>query len=240
MGETITRRDAIRGIGLGGIAVAAAAVGCRAESGGPAGMAGMAGPEPFALPPLPYKSLEPVLDDQTLAIHHDKHHLGYVNGANAALAALASARDAGDYATIKFWERELAFAASGAALHALYWASMWPGGRSKPSGDLAKAIDEGFGSYEKMVAQFKAATKAVEASGWGVLAWEPTSKRLVILQAEKHQNLTIWASTPILACDVWEHAYYLKYQNRRPEYVDAWMGIVDWQSASERFEAIAK
>lgn len=96
-------------------------------------------------------------------------------------------------------------------------------------------MEASFGSKEKMLAQFAAATKAVEASGWGVLAWEPLGKRLVVLQAEKHQNLTVWGCVPLFVCDVWEHAYYLKYQNRRADYVDAWMGIIDWQSASERF-----
>jgi Fe-Mn family superoxide dismutase len=194
-----------------------------------------AGPEAYTLPPLPYKSLEPVIDDATLALHHDKHHAGYVKGANAALEALAKAREAGDFALVKHWERELAFHASGHVLHSLYWTSMRPGGRGEPSAALAQAIEASFGSKEKMLAQFAAATKAVEASGWGVLAWEPLGRRLVVLQAERHQDLTVWGCVPILVCDVWEHAYYLKYQNRRADYVDAAMGILDWQSASERF-----
>jgi len=194
-----------------------------------------AGPEAYTLPPLPYKSLEPVIDDATLALHHDKHHAGYVKGANAANDALAKAREAGDFALVKHWERELAFHASGHALHTLYWTSMRPGGRGEPSAALAQALEASFGSREKMLAQFAAATKAVEASGWGVLAWEPLSKRLLVLQADKHQDLTVWGAIPILVCDVWEHAYYLKYQNNRGAYVDAVLGILDWQSASERF-----
>jgi len=129
-----------------------------------------AGPEAYTLPPLPYKSLEPAIDDATLALHHDKHHAGYVKGANAALEALAKARDAGDFGLVKHWERELAFHASGHVLHALYWTSLWPGGRGEPSAALAQAMEASFGSKEKMLAQFAAATKAVEASGWGVLA----------------------------------------------------------------------
>jgi len=194
-----------------------------------------AGPEAYMLPPLPYKSLEPIIDDATLALHHDKHHAGYVKGANAANDALAKAREAGDFALVKHWERELAFHASGHVLHTLYWASMRPGGRGEPSAALAQAMEASFGSREKMLAQFAAATKAVEGSGWGVLAWEPLSKRLVALQVEKHQDLTIWGCVPILVCDVWEHAYYLKYQNRRADYVGAMLSIIDWQSVSERF-----
>lgn len=194
-----------------------------------------AGPEAYTLPPLPYKSLGPVIDDATLALHHGKHHAAYVAGANAALDSLAKARQNSDFALVKHWERELAFHASGHVLHALYWASLWPGGRGEPSAVLARAIEASFGSLDAMLAQFAAATKAVEASGWGVLAWEPLGRRLVVLQAEKHQDLTVWGCVPILVCDAWEHAYYLKYQNNRGAYVDAVMGILDWQSASERF-----
>jgi Fe-Mn family superoxide dismutase len=235
----MSRRDALKGIGLGGLGIAMAA---RAADGADEGAKTMAapGPQPYSLPELPYKSLEPAIDDATLALHHDKHHAGYVKGANAAIEALAKARDAGDFGAVKHWERELAFHGSGHALHALYWASMWSNGRGEPSGELAKAVEASFGSAEKMLAQFAAATKAVEASGWGVLAWEPMGRRLVILQAERHQDLTVWGCVPILVCDVWEHAYYLKYQNRRPDYVDAWMKIIDWESASARFKAAAK
>jgi Fe-Mn family superoxide dismutase len=237
----LTRRQALHGLGLGGLGmVIAAATGCRGTTEGEPRMASP-GPQTdaFTLPPLPYPSLEPVIDDATLALHHDKHHAGYVKGANAALAALAKARDAGDFALVKHWERELAFHGCGVVLHNLYWTSMRPPGRGgKASAELAKAIAAAFGSQEKMLAQFAAATKAVEASGWGVLAWEPTSSRLVILQAERHQDLTIWGCTPILVCDVWEHAYYLKYKNDRAAYVDAWTKIIDWDAASQRFAAI--
>jgi len=197
-------------------------------------------PQVFTLPPLPYKSLDPVIDDQTLALHHDKHHAAYVAGANKALDELAKARDAGDFALVKHWERDLAFNGSGCILHSLYWTSMWPGGRGKPENALADAIEQSFGSLAKMQAQFAAATKAVEGSGWGVLAWDPATTRLVVLQAEKHQQLTLWGCVPILVCDVWEHAYYLKYQNKRPDYVDAWMKIIDWDSAGARFAAAVK
>ena len=235
----LSRRDALRSIGLGGLSLAMAATGCGTDEGESdmEETAPAAGPQPYTLPPLAYKSLEPVIDDQTLALHHDKHHAGYVKGANAAVAALETARAEGDFGLIKTWERALAFHGSGHALHTLYWTSMWPKGRGKPSDDLAAAVKTSFGSHEKMLAQFAAATKAVEASGWGILAHEPLGKRLVVLQAERHQDLTVWGCVPILVCDVWEHAYYLKYQNRRAEYVDAWMGIIDWDSANKRFAA---
>ena len=235
---TITRRDALKTIGLAGVgwAIASSIV-----PGTIKGEAPMEKPQAFSLPPLPYKSLEPVIDDATLALHHDKHHAGYVAGANKALDELAKARDAGDFALVKHWERELAFHGSGVLLHNLYWASMCPPGCGcKPSAALKEAIDASFGSQEKMCAQFSAATKAVEGSGWGILVWEPATKRLLILTVEKHQDLTLWGCVPILVCDVWEHAYYLKYQNKRPDYVDAWAKIIDWDAASKRFEAAVK
>jgi Fe-Mn family superoxide dismutase len=237
----ISRRDALKNIGLGSLGIIMAAATTRGETQGEKRMAPVTlKPQAFTLPPLPYKSLDPVIDDQTLALHHDKHHAAYVAGANKALDELAKARDAGDFALVKHWERDLAFNGSGCVLHAMYWASMWPGGRGKPEGALADAIEQSFGSQAKMAAQFGAATKAVEGSGWGVLAWEPATTRLVILQAEKHQQLTIWGVAPILICDVWEHAYYLKYQNKRPDYVEAWMKIIDWESAAARFAAAVK
>jgi Fe-Mn family superoxide dismutase len=235
----MSRREMMRAFGLGGLGVAMAATLARGEDKGGTAMP-VAKPQAFTLPPLPYKSLDPVIDDPTLALHHDKHHAAYVAGANKALDELAKAREAGDFALVKHWERDLAFNGSGCALHTLYWNSMWPGGRGQPAGALAEAIDQSFGSAAKMQAQFAAATKAVEGSGWGILVWEPSTTRLAVLQVEKHQNLTIWGAVPILVCDVWEHAYYLKYQNKRPDYVESWMKIIDWESAAARFGAAVK
>ena len=233
MNDSITRRGALKGLGLAGLGLATASGASAQEPGDDAAAPGA--PRPFAHPPLPYKSLEPLIDDRTLALHHGKHHLGYVKGANKALQALAEAREKGDFALIKHWERQLAFTGSGAVLHELYWTSMYPGGRGRPSAALAACIGASFGSREKMIAHFAAATKAVEASGWGILAYDPASRRLLVLQSERHQDLTIWNARPILVCDVWEHAYYLHYQNRRAAYVDAWMKAIDWVSANARF-----
>jgi Fe-Mn family superoxide dismutase len=237
----LTRREALAMIGLGGLGWIMTATPGRGETKGGTTMPAAPKPQPFSLPPLPYKSLEPVIDDATLALHHDKHHAAYVAGANKALDELAKARDAGDFALVKHWERELAFHGSGVLLHNLYWASMCaPGCGCKPSAALAAAIEASFGSQEKMLAQFAAATKAVEGSGWGILVWEPATQRLAILTVEKHQDLTLWGCVPILVCDVWEHAYYLKHQNKRPDYVDAVLKILDWDAASKRFEAATK
>ena len=191
------------------------------------------------LPPLPYAydALEPYIDRTTLTIHHDKHHAGYVKKFNAAMQKLEAARASDDFALIKHWSREFAFNGSGHVLHSLYWSSMSVQGGA-PTGDLLAAINRSFGGLEHFSKQFSAATAAVEGSGWGVLAYEPYMGNLVVLQAEKHQDLTVWGALPLLVCDVWEHAYYLQYQNRRKEYVGNFMKIIDWREVAARFERV--
>jgi superoxide dismutase, Fe-Mn family len=189
----------------------------------------------YSLPDLPYGygDLEPVYDEKTLKLHHDKHHATYVSGLNAALSKLAEARKSGDFASVKALSIDAAFNGSGHILHSLFWHSMKQKG-TPPQSELEKAMNEDFGSVAACQSQFAAATKAVEGSGWGMLAYEPAGAQLLVLQAEKHQNLTIWGVVPLLVCDVWEHAYYLKYQNNRAAWVDAFMTIANWDFASER------
>jgi Fe-Mn family superoxide dismutase len=196
----------------------------------------------YELPPLPYayNALEPHIDEQTMRLHHDKHHLAYVNGLNNALDKLEAARAAGDFGLVKHWSREAAFHGSGHFLHAIFWPNMaaaGKGGGGEPTGDLAAQVEKDFGGFAKFKAQFTAAANAVEGSGWGLLVWEPVNAQLEVLQAEKHQNLTQWGVRPLLVLDVWEHAYYLKYQNNRGAYVDAWWNVVNWADAAERFMA---
>jgi superoxide dismutase, Fe-Mn family len=194
-----------------------------------------------ALPPLPYPedALEPVIDKETVKIHHDKHFAAYINGLNATLQKLEKARTDGQFENIKALSRDLAFHGSGVVLHWIYFATIGPKAGGEPSGALADAIKRDFGSYDVFWKQFAAASKDVEASGWGILGWEPFSRRLVIMQAEKHQNLTSWGIMPLMVCDVWEHAYYLKYQNRRAEYVDNFAKIINWQKVEEQFNRFA-
>lgn len=193
----------------------------------------------FVLPELPYAydALEPHYERRTLRIHHQKHHAGYVRGLNNALASLKAARDSGDYSAIKSLSRALAFHGSGNVLHCLFWESMAPGGSEMPD-DLAEAMKISFGSVDAGRGQFIAATKAVEGSGWGILAYEPSADKLIVLQAEKHQNLTFWSVAPILVCDVWEHAYYLQFQNNRADWVSSFMKIANWQAAARRLKAL--
>jgi Fe-Mn family superoxide dismutase len=194
----------------------------------------------YELPKLPYgfDALAPEIEERVLRIHYEKHHAGYVNGLNATLKKLEQARAANDFAQIKALSRDLAFHGSGHVLHTLYWNSMRPApGAPEPEGALRAALERHFGSFAAFKAQFLAAAKDVEGSGWAVLAWEPTDGRLLIVQSEKHQNLTIWGVTPLMVCDVWEHAYYLQYQNRRADYVDNFFKLIDWAAVVRRYEA---
>jgi Fe-Mn family superoxide dismutase len=190
--------------------------------------------------PLPYEydALEPYIDEQTMRLHHDIHHAGYVKGLNNAEQKLAEAREAGDFSLVQHWERQAAFHGSGHLLHSIFWPNMIAASQAKaaPGGTLADAIKRDFGSFEAFKAQFIAASGAVEGSGWGILAYRPADDTLVILTAEKHQNLTQWGVIPLLVLDVWEHAYYLKYQNRRGEYVKNFFNIINWDDVAERYE----
>ncbi|MEX1031389.1 MAG: Fe-Mn family superoxide dismutase [Paenibacillaceae bacterium] len=190
------------------------------------------------LPPLPYpyKALEPHIDEQTMRIHHDKHHQSYVDGLNTAEKKLHEAREQNNFDLVKHWERELAFNGAGHYLHTIFWNIMSPKGGGLPSGPIAEQIRDDFGSFDAFKRQFSAAAEKVEGGGWAILVWSPRSHRLEILQAEKHQNLSQWDVVPLLVLDVWEHAYYLKYQNKRADYIKAWWEVVNWQHVNDRFE----
>ncbi len=196
----------------------------------------------YKLPELPYSydALEPHYDEKTVRLHHDIHHKGYVDGLNNAVAKLDEARKTGDYALVKHWERELAFHGAGHILHSLFWDNMSPDGGGLPTDALAQQVDKDFGNFEAFKKHFTAATTAVEGSGWGILVWNPYAEKLDIMTAEKHQNLANWGVIPLLVCDVWEHAYYLKYQNKRAAWIEAWWNLVNWPDVAERLaKAIA-
>jgi Fe-Mn family superoxide dismutase len=170
-----------------------------------------------------------------MRIHHDKHHKKYVDDLNKAELAMVSVREQGNYQFISFWENALAFNGSGYILHSVYWATMAPPGTGGAPGEYTQRyIDWYFGGFASFKAQFKAAAGAVQGSGWCILGYSPSFFRLELLQCEKHQNLTQWGLIPLLVCDVWEHAYYLKYQNRRDEYIDAWWNLINWNEVENR------
>jgi len=198
-------------------------------------------PLAYELPDLPYAAdaLEPYLSAEILTIHHDKHHAGYVRGLNSALGALADARSRGDYAAIRSLSRSVAYNGSGHVLHTLYFANLHPKA-AKPSGALLRAVGAQFGDVEAMLAQLAAATNKVAASGWGMLAYEPMGRRLLVLQIEKHENQMLCGAIPLLVIDVWEHAYYLQYQNRRGDYVNAMTSIINWDEVAARLAQAQK
>jgi Fe-Mn family superoxide dismutase len=192
----------------------------------------------YTLPELPYDyaALEPHYDARLLELHHDKHHAGYVNGANTTLGKLAEARDRGDFAAINQLQKNLAFHLSGHVLHSLFWRNMSPHGGGEPDGDLAQAVTEFFGSFSGLKGQLTEAALGVQGSGWGALAWEPLGKRLVVEQVYDHQGNIGNGTVPLLVLDMWEHAYYLQYKNVKADWVDAFWNIVNWPDVTIRFD----
>jgi Fe-Mn family superoxide dismutase len=195
------------------------------------------------LPPLPYAydALEPYYDKETVMLHHDKHHAAYVTGLNAAEQAVQKMLDEGNFAAAEATARALAFHGSGHILHSIFWTNMKPGGGGEPMGGLADAIKKQFGSYDAFKKLFLQSANDVKGSGWGILAYRKMDDALVILEAQVHESLTQWGVTPILVLDVWEHAYYLKYQNRRAEWTQTFMEhLVNWDNVAERHAAAKK
>jgi Fe-Mn family superoxide dismutase len=194
----------------------------------------------YSLPDLPYDfgALEPHYSAEVLELHHDKHHAAYVKGANTALEKLDAARTSEDFDAVVGLEKSLAFNVSGHVMHSLFWKNLSPDGGGKPEGELASAIDEFFGSFERFKSHLSAVTTSVQGSGWGALAWEPIGQRLIVEQVYDHQGNVGNGSGPILVIDAWEHAFYLQYKNVKADYVDAIWNIVHWADVAERFERV--
>ena len=193
----------------------------------------------YTLPELPYDhaALEPHIDARIMELHHGKHHAAYVAQADKALDNLAEARSSGDFALITKLSKDLAFNLSGHVLHSVFWTCMSPDGGGAPEGELAAAIEDSFGSFADLKAQLGEATKSVQGSGWGALAWEPMAGRLIVEQVYDHQSNVGQGSDPILVIDAWEHAFYLQYLNDKAAWVDAFWEVADWRAAGVRFEA---
>jgi Fe-Mn family superoxide dismutase len=197
----------------------------------------------FELPPLPYPedALEPHIDAKTMSIHHDKHHAGYTNNLNTALAGhpeLASKSIVellGDLdslpASIKTAIRNNG---GGYANHALFWRTMGPAGSGQPSGDLATAINETFGSFDSFKEVFSKAGATRFGSGWAWL-YVGGDGNLAVTSTPNQDTPLMNGDTPILGLDVWEHAYYLNYQNRRPDYISSWWNVVNWDTVAENY-----
>jgi Fe-Mn family superoxide dismutase len=194
--------------------------------------------KPYTLPDLAYDyaALEPHYSAHLLELHHDKHHKAYVDGVNATLEKLAGARAADDLSAIVGLEKTLAFNLSGHVLHTLFWTNLTPDGDDRPTGDLAAAIDEHFSSFDAFHKQLSSSAASVQGSGWGALTWEPLGERLFIEQIYDHQGNVGQGGVSLLVIDAWEHAYYLQYENRRPDYIDAIWNVINWADVAKRFE----
>ena len=195
----------------------------------------------FSLPPLPYDyaALEPHIDEQTMRIHHDKHHAAYVNNLNAALEKHADLQEKSIEDLLRGIDKvpeairtAVRNNGGGHANHTLFWEIMRPGGANRPSGELAGAIDDAFGGFDAFKEQFAKACAGRFGSGWGWLI--AGGGKLSIESTANQDSPLMEGKTPILGCDVWEHAYYLKYQNRRPDYVTAWWNVVNWDEVAGR------
>lgn len=191
----------------------------------------------YQLPDLTYDfgALEPHLSARIVELHHGKHHQSYVDGANATLDKLAAVRGADDYGSIVGLEKTLAFNVSGHVLHSIYWSNLSPNGGGEPTGDLLESIEKHFGGFEIFKTQMTQATATVQGSGWSALSWEPLAGRLLIEQIYDHHANTLQGATPLLVIDAWEHAYYLLYENRRPDYVKAIWNVINWADVARRF-----
>jgi len=180
------------------------------------------------------------MSEAQLRLHHDKHHLAYVNGANAIFERLDKARQAGTDLDLKAALKELSFQAGGHTLHSLFWTNLSPAGKSakEPGGALGEALKSEFGGFERFKKEFTAVASSTEGSGWGVLAFCQKTYRPVMMQIEKH-NVNVAPNEKILmVLDVWEHAYYLDYKNERAKFIEAFWNIVNWDEVNRRLQEI--
>jgi Fe-Mn family superoxide dismutase len=193
----------------------------------------------YTLPDLDYDfaALEPHISGRIMQLHHGKHHAAYVAGANTTLDLMAEARDKNDLTWINKLQKDLAFNLGGHVNHSIFWKNLSASGGDKPTGELAAAIDEFFGSFDGFRAHFTANAIGIQGSGWSILAWDVLGQRLIIEQLYDQQGNLVAASVPLLMLDMWEHAFYLDYQNVKADYVSAFWNIVSWKDVQARFEA---
>ena len=193
----------------------------------------------YQLPPLPYgvDALEPHISAEIVQIHYDKHHQAYVNNLNQALSKLDEAVRGGNYEQVQLdgLMRDVSFNGGGHMLHSLYWVTMAPpaAAQNVPNGAIAEAIETQFGSFDQFKAFFTRVAVTAKGSGWALLVYESFSDGLGVFQVGDHDLRVVPGTLPILPVDVWEHAYYLQYQNKRADYVNAWWNVVNWPAVTE-------
>ena len=193
----------------------------------------------YTLPELnyDYSALEPHISARIMELHHSKHHQAYVTGANAALAAMAEARETNNFANLPKLQKDLAFNLGGHINHSIFWQNL-SAESSAPEGELASAIAEYFGSFEAFQGHFSAAAMGIQGSGWAYLAWDAVGNQMIIGQLYDQQGNLSVATIPLLMLDMWEHAFYLDYQNVKADYVKAFWNIVNWQDVARRFASV--
>ena len=198
-----------------------------------------------ALPSMPYAydALEPHIDARTMEIHHTKHHQAYTDKLNAALEKCPA--DMQDMEVPQLLAKigsvpedvrgAVNFNGGGYDNHRLFWESMKQGGGGAPGGSVADAISSAFGGFDQFKEKFSSTTAVIQGSGWGWLVYDPSSSKVAYKSMPNQTSPRTEGLVPLLGCDVWEHAYYLKYQNRRPDYVSAWWNTVNWDEVDSRF-----
>lgn len=195
----------------------------------------------YSLPDLPYGygELAPYISEEQLKIHHDKHHAAYVNGANLLLEKLDKSKE--EELDLKCFSKAFGFNVGGFVLHTLFWKNLAPknkGGGGQPQGEIARHIDNNFGSFSKFKADFTRMAMSVEGSGWAVLAYCEMTERLIPMQIEKH-NFNIYPTLHIImVLDAFEHAYYIDYKNEKAKFFEAFWEIVNWEEVNKRLEEI--
>ena len=190
---------------------------------------------------LPYSEtfLEPYMDAETMHLHHTFHHGGAVKAANKDQQMIKKALDENNMETVDFWTKKLSYHFSSHVLHSIFWTNL-TNKKTEPNGDLLKRIEKNFGTYDRLKSLIAETSKNVDGNGWGIVAYQPYSNSLTVLQCENHEKLTQWGAIPLLVIDVWEHAYYLKYKNKRTDFVDALFNIINWDNAAMRLDTALK
>lgn len=193
----------------------------------------------YVLPPLPYgvRELEPLVGSETMLLHHDKHHAAYVAGANEAADALKKINNgtlSPDNAA--GLAQKLAFNLGGHLLHTLYWHNLIGSPQGLPQGELALAVERSFGGFDAFCRLFATVAETVPGSGWAVMGIDPVSRLLIVCAIKRHEDALVPGFVPLLACDVWEHAYYLNWKNNRKGYVASFMQHINWENVEELFE----
>jgi len=203
----------------------------------------------YELPPLPYNydALEPYIDARTMEIHYTKHHQTYTDKFNTALESCSTEIQEKDIVEIlsnldlvpAIHKSAINFNGGGYDNHRIFWNNMKPNGGGEPGGSLADAINSSFGSFSEFKEKFSSTTVLIQGSGWGWLVYNPVNKKVEYKSMPNQTSPRTEGLMPLLGCDVWEHAYYLKYQNRRPEYVSNWWNIINWDDVGQRFNEVS-